>query len=63
MKQSKGHTRKRGGIYCGNAPRRIARKRGGIMDLAIAAKKNQEIGSLIRSKSVTKQFRAQKRKK
>ncbi len=63
MKHSPRHSKKRGGIYCGSAPRRIARKKGGLMDLAVAAKKSQEVGSLIRSKSITKQFRAQKRKK
>lgn len=64
MKHSKGHTRKRGGIYCGNSPRRIVKKKGGLMDLVVAAKINTEIPTgVIRSKSITKQFRSRQRKK
>ena len=62
MKHSKRHTRKRGGIYPGNNPRRIVNKKGGLMDLRVAAAKSEELGTLIRSKSITKQFRARKKK-
>lgn len=63
MKHSRGHTRRRGGIYAGNVPRRLVKKKGGIFDLAVAALKNPEVQGLIRSKSVTRQFKAQQNKK